>query len=91
MGLGGRVRPAAANQNEGNNAGDEQPAANEDEQEEDGGEGVEGANNGNNGAQGGEIPLIYKSTWNMGHNLGEIIKNNNKRIKKKKSNFIIFY
>lgn len=55
MGLGGRVRPAAANQNEGNNAGDEQPAANEDEQEEDGGEGVEGANNGNNGAQGGEI------------------------------------
>ncbi|XP_011417611.1 E3 ubiquitin-protein ligase MARCHF6-like isoform X2 [Magallana gigas] len=51
VGLGGRVRPAAANQNEGNNAGDEQPAANEDEQEEDGGEGVEGANNGNNGAQ----------------------------------------
>ena len=51
----GRVRHAAANQNEANNAGEEQPAANEDEQEEDGVEGVEGANNGNNGAQGGSI------------------------------------
>lgn len=74
MGLGGRVRPAAANQNEGNNAGDEQPAANEDEQEEDGGEGVEGANNGNNGAQGGENPLIYNCTWSLGHNLWKYLK-----------------
>lgn len=74
MGLGGRVRQAAANQNEGNNAGDEQPAANEDEQEEDGAEGVEGANNGNNGAQGGEILLIYNCTWSMEYNFGKYLK-----------------
>lgn len=83
MGLGGRVRPAAANQNEGNNAGDEQPAANEDEQEEDVGEGVEGANNGNNGAQGGEIPLIYNCTWSLGHNLWKYLKLMKKKDKEK--------
>lgn len=78
MGLGGRVRPAAANQNEGNNAGDEQPAANEDEQEEDGGEGVEGANNGNNGAQGGENPDI-QLYMKFGAQLVEILKINEKK------------